>query len=102
MRLCAFLGGCLLLVRRGDCALSGLEADATVRAVAKRLVDGSSATAKREGSLAGQIVGLAVRIDEFNAAFGSFHAKRAVVADGDLHLRHSSSGKMRQGPRVSL
>src|SRR5579862_2023191 len=68
-----------------------LEAHAAVGAVAEWLVDRGSAAAKRKRGLAGEVVGGAVDVDQFDCAFGGFDAIGAVGADGNFDLRHAGS-----------
>ena len=55
-------------------------------AVAERLVDRAAAAAQRKGGLAGQVVLVAVGVDQFDGAFGSFHAKGPVFPGGDFDV----------------
>jgi len=61
-------------------------------AIAKRLIDGTAATAEREIRLSGQIILLAVSVNEFDGAFGSLYAERTVFSRHDFDLCHVSSG----------
>ncbi len=68
------------LVFGADGGFGGLEAEAAMRAVAERLVDGAAATAEREIRFSGQIVLLAIGVYELDRAFGSVHAERPVFS----------------------
>ena len=65
----------------------------------KGLLTERTAAAKREGRLAGQIVRIAIGIDQFNRSFRCFHAIRPILADRNFHLRHphppKRSGRLR-------
>jgi hypothetical protein len=65
-----------------------LEADAAVGAVTERLVHGATAAAQGECGLAGEVVWGSVDVDQFDGAFGSFHAEWAIGTDGDFDLSH--------------
>jgi hypothetical protein len=62
-----------------------LKAGALVGAIAKRLVAGVPATAKRERFPSAQAVRLAVHIDKFDFAFD---AQGTIVPDGNLRGWH--------------
>jgi hypothetical protein len=64
-----------------------LESCCLVRPIAKGLIRGVAATAKRHGGPAAEAVRLSFHVDEFDFPFD---AQRAVIADGDFcwwHLR---------------
>src|SRR5271166_4502909 len=79
--------GLVGLLHRG---FSGLEAHLGMRAVAERLVHRPAAAAERERHFAGEVVGIAVGVHQFDAVFGRLHAVRPVLAARDLYLRHLS------------
>ena len=66
--------GLLVFFRSSHGRLGGLEADFGVGSVAKRFIDRSAAAAEREGGFAGQVVWVAIGIDEFDRAFRSLYA----------------------------
>src|SRR5882762_3027654 len=60
-------------------------------AVAEWLVVGLAAAAERDSGFSGQVVGVAVRVDE---VYWAFHAEGSVLADGDFYVGHSCSPKI--------
>src|SRR5664279_1812224 len=66
-----------------------LESDLRVRSIAKRLVHRSTTATQRKCRLPGQVIWIAVRIDQFNRSFGGFHPERTISTNRDLYLRHS-------------
>ena len=71
------------------CKLSTLETDLAMCAVAERFIDGSTAATELECSFAREIILSAVDIDQFDSAFRSFYAQRAIRTDSNLDLRHA-------------
>ena len=65
-----------------------MEADFGVSSVTKRFSDRPAAAAERKRGFSGQIVLVAVGVDEFKRAFRSFYAVGTVSSHGDLDLRH--------------
>jgi len=68
--------------------LCSLETDLAVGSVTKRLVDRAAAAAKGESGFAGQVVLVAVGINEFDGTFRSFDAIGTIFLDGDLYGGH--------------
>jgi hypothetical protein len=75
-----------------DGGFGGLKAGTAMSAITKRLIYRTAATAEREIRLSGQIILLAVCVNEFDGAFGSLHAERTVFSRHDFDLCHVSSG----------
>src|SRR4051812_7715915 len=88
LHLCSHGTALLRLLHRG---LGGLEAELGVRAVAERLVHRTAAAAERDARLTGEVVGVAVRVGEFELAEVAFHAEGAVLLGSDPNLSHRSS-----------
>jgi hypothetical protein len=74
-----------------DRGFGSLETDLAVGAVTEGLVDRSTAAAERECGLAGEIVFVAVGVDQFDKTVGVFYAKRAIRTNRDFDLRHGAS-----------
>src|SRR5713101_7932802 len=70
-----------------------LEPDATVGAVTERFRHRSAAAAERKRRLAGQVVLVAVGIDQFNRTFGRFHPIGTVLPDSNFDCSHVASGE---------
>ena len=80
----------LLNLRRGkiSCLLLILKTGGLVRAIAKRLVGGMPATAKRDGCPSAETIAAALHIDEFDFPFD---AQRTIIANSNFIARHSGS-----------
>ena len=71
-----------------DGGFSGLKAGTAVSTVAEWLIHGPTATAQREIRFSGEIIFVAVGVDEFDGAFGGLHAEGSVFSRHDFDLCH--------------
>ena len=69
------------VLRLLHCRFGSLESNTTMVAVTKWFGYRPAATAERESRLAGQVVLVAVGVDQFNRPFGCFHPVRTVFPD---------------------
>jgi hypothetical protein len=71
-----------------DGEFRSLESNATVRAIAERFIDRSTAAAEGKCWLTGEIVRSSVDVDEFDGTFRSFHPEWTIGTDSDFDLSH--------------
>src|SRR6476660_8836263 len=68
------------------------ESNATVGTVTERLGYRPTTAAERKRRLAGQVVLVAIGVDQFNRTLGRFHPVRTIFPDRDLDCSHETSG----------
>jgi hypothetical protein len=69
----------VLLLRFGYGFLGSLETDAGMGAIAKRLISRTAAAAEGKCWFAGEVVGIAVCIYQFDCALGCFDPQRPIA-----------------------
>jgi hypothetical protein len=72
-------------------AIGGIKGNVLVAAIAERTVSRSTATAEREGRLSGQVVFVAILIEQFHRAVRVFDFQRSILAHDDFYLGHEAS-----------